>query len=309
MSKVKQKKDDTDKKVCTRCNKNKSIKTDYYQANHPFYSDGRYGVCKSCIRELIADVYSIESVKNILRMLDLPYLPDVYKTSLEEAHRRNMDVFGMYMKNIGMQQYKDLTYDDSILTDTQEPEINDDIVISVKNRNSLELPDMVDLQRYWGKGYTLEEYKFLEEEKFKLMASFECPDYGMEMIMRDICFINLDIENLRSDQKNKSITETSKLIKMRSDLMNDAKMKPIQATGSEANDQLTFGVLIKKWENEKPVPKALDDEMKTYIDTFMVGHLAKMEGLSNELTEKYDKALSEYTIDFKDVNAQELEDE
>ncbi|NLY47342.1 MAG: hypothetical protein GX053_15380 [Tissierella sp.] len=135
----------------------------------------------------------------------------------------------------------------------------------------------------------------------KLMSSFECPDYGMEMIMRDICFINLDIDRLRREKKGNANSEITKLINTRSNLMNDAKMKPIQATGAEANDQITLGTLIKKWENEEPIPPTLDDEMKRYIDTFMIGHLAKMEGLNNELVKKYEEAISEYTIDMKEV--------
>jgi hypothetical protein len=124
----------------------------------------------------------------------------------------------------------------------------------------------------------------------------------MEMIMKDICFINLDIEKIRREKRPNSSKEITSLIKTRSDLMNDANMKPIQSTGADANDQVTFGTLIKKWENERPIPKPLDDEMKRYIDTFMVGHLAKMEGLHNEMTEKYDQAISKYTINFSDIH-------
>jgi len=87
--------------------------------------------------------------------------------------------------------------------------------------------------------------------------------------------------------------------------MTDANMKPVQATGAEANDQITFGTLIKKWENEKPIPSHLDDEMKKYIDTYMVGHLAKMEGFNNDLVNKYNESLKEYTIDLNSLDDEE----
>jgi hypothetical protein len=142
------------------------------------------------------------------------------------------------------------------------------------------------------------------------MSSFECPDYGMEMIMKDICIINLEIEKIRQEKKDSANKIITNLIKTRSDLMNDANMKPIQSTGADASDQITFGTLIKKWENERPIPQPMDDEMKKYIDTFMVGHLAKMEGLHNEFTELYDREISKYTIDFNELNneADELDE-
>jgi len=45
--------------------------------------------------------------------------------------------------------------------------------------------------------------------------------------------------------------------------------------------------------------------MKKYIDTYMVGHLAKMEGLHNEFTDMYDKALKPWTVDFSNLDNDE----
>jgi hypothetical protein len=274
---------------------------------NPLFSEEfeRIPVCKHCIQTYINESDNEKEYYNrvilALSLLNKPFLIPEWNSADQSWEK--------YIRPISsLPQHKGLQFKDSYFIKNDTRNNNNDLssssnVVEEYNvSNDGESIDLEELIKYWGKGYSIEEYEFLEEEKMKLMSSFECPDYGMEMIMRDICFINLDIEKIRSQQKTNGSAEISKLIKIRSDLMNDAKMKPIQATGAEANDQLTFGVLIKKWENEKPIPPALDDEMKTYIDTFMVGHLAKMEGLNNELTEKYDKAISEYTINFKDVN-------
>ena len=85
-----------------------------------------------------------------------------------------------------------------------------------------------DIVKYWGKGKDSWEYEFLDREMTKITTSFECPDYSMEMLMRDICFVNLSIERIRQDLEKGDI---AKLIKTRSELMNDANMKPVQATG------------------------------------------------------------------------------
>ena len=99
--------------------------------------------------------------------------------------------------------------------------------------------------------------------------------------------------------------DITKLIESRSKLMNDGNLKPVQSTGADKNEKLSLGVFIKKWENEKPIRQEIDDEMKRYIDTYMVGHLAKMEGLNNETVKKYDEAIKDYTINFSDIHSEE----
>lgn len=288
-----------DKIRCTDCGKERKL-NDFYASNSPFHkSTGKLHICKYCFWDFVSD--DINKLKNALRMIDKPFLIDLLKSSQDEAERTNKNVIKLYMKNLGMNQNIDKTWADS----------DNDTHIQISNTEMDE--EISDFQyeiheetiRYWGKGYSDWEYEFLEEQKLNLMSSFECPDYGMEMIMKDICFINLDIEKLRQEKNHSNQKTITTLIETRSKLMNSANMNPIQATGAEGNDQVTFGTLIKKWENERPVPQPLEDEMKEYIDTFMIGHLAKMEGLNNELTEKYDKALAQHTINFNDINREQ----
>lgn len=289
---------------CTCCG-NEKPDTDYYASQSYIYKNtGKLSICKDCVWNYVIlsnneNGYSIEKMKDLLQMIDKPFVQFLLDSSIEEANRDNKNTFKVYMKNLGLKQNRELRWSNSQFENFRIPTSNDNSDINGSSTD--------DVFKYWGKGYSKWEIDFLEDEMMKLTSSFECPDYGMEMIMRDICFINLDIEKVRQERKANSGTEITKLIKTRSDLMNDANMKPIQSTGAEGNDQITFGTLIKKWENEKPVPRPLEDEMKEYIDTFMVGHLAKMEGLNNELTAKYDKALSEYTINFSDINRDEEE--
>lgn len=287
-----------EKYLCSSCGNEKHLIREFYTSYSTFHkSTGRLHVCKNCLAESVKK-NDIKSFQNMLRSLDKPFITHLY----ESAITRNAYI-GEYFQLINTKDFRYLTWDNSDFEGHQ--------IISTNEENENEEFEIDDeIIKYWGRGYSDWEYDYLEEEKDKLMASFECPDYGMEMIMRDICFINLDIEKIRQDRKENSGTQITKLIKTRSDLMNDANMKPIQSTGAEANDQITFGTLIKKLENERPVPKILDDEMKEYIDTYMVGHLAKMEGLDNDLTQKYDNALSKYTISLDEVhnNDEEYED-
>ncbi|GMX64399.1 hypothetical protein Elgi_36680 [Paenibacillus elgii] len=286
----------SEKIKCLKCGKSKMPSTkNFYENVNPLFNSEKFEVCKECINNYIGERASegyTDRVKLVLAMLDKPFIGDQW-VSREEDWAKYIPQISSFPQYKGV-SFKDSTFlfSGSILNPFP---LNDEV-------DPISDPNLYELTKYWGRGYSNEDYQYLEEEKVKLMSSFECPDYGMEMIMRDICFINLEIEKVRQEQKANGSKEISNLIKTRSDLMNDAKMKPIQATGAEANDQISFGVLVKKWENDRPIPRGLDDEMKNYIDTFMVGHLAKMEGLNNEMTEKYEKAMSEYTIDFEELN-------
>lgn len=288
---------------CTSC-WNEKDPSQFYISNSPFQKyTNRVSVCKDCFWDYVSD--DVNRLIDALRRIDKPFIKSLWISSLEESENtdRNTIPTKVYMKNVSMPQYKNFTWDDSDFDGHKKTD-------SVLNNNLNSIIYDEEIIQYWGNGYDEWEIDFLEGEKIKLMSSFECPDYGMEMIMKDICFINLDIEKIRQERKPNSSKEITALIKTRSDLMNDANMKPIQSTGAEANDQITFGTLIKKWENDRPIPKPLDDEMKKYIDTFMIGHLAKMEGLHNDLTDKYEKAISKYTIEFDEINkaAEDLED-
>lgn len=275
--------------ACSTCSKKGKEQTldNFYATSSLCFEDGRIHICKTCCIKIF-DSEGFKGFQSIMKLINKPILNDKFKGN-----------YGDYIRQVNsLPNYKYQSYEDSdIFEETKMLQIEKE----KDYKNKIEVNVDEDIIYYWGKGYEEDEYQFLENEKLKLESSFECPDYGMEMIMKDICFINLEIERVRQERTANNQKTLTNLIETRSKLMNDANMKPIQATGAEGNDQITFGTLIKKWENERPVPKPIDDEMKRYIDTYMVGHLAKMEGLNNELTQLYDEEIAKYTVSINDV--------
>ena len=91
--------------------------------------------------------------------------------------------------------------------------------------------------------------------------------------------------------------ELDKLLRIKSQILGDANLKPVQETGNAANEQVSIGMLIKKFEQEDPIPEDTTpdwiDEMKIWI----VGQLARMEGLQSDVTDEYNKELLKYGID------------
>ena len=177
-------------KACSKCTKIKSLDEYYMASSDLISSDGKLTICKVCLESLITDYNNPTQFKNIMRSIDRPFLAAEY---LGSPSSNPSNPQREYMKRLAMRQNRHLTWADSefgqfvgtgISSTTINPNIDEEIT------------------RYWGNGYSVEEYEFLEDERHKLMSSFECPDYGMEMIMKDICFINLDIEKCRQDRKD-----------------------------------------------------------------------------------------------------------
>lgn len=119
--------DDNSDLLCYCCGKYLDRKM-FHKSTDPFNSVGYVTYCKNCV-EKIARSYDPEtqqyhdvtkrSLQDALERLDLPYLDRVWDASFKELNedngstRRNM--WGMYIKNIKMPQYKALRWRDSDL--------------------------------------------------------------------------------------------------------------------------------------------------------------------------------------------------
>jgi hypothetical protein len=253
--------------------------------NNNLFKSKKVHICKDCIKSYIYNnnnEIDLIKFKKILQLLDMPF----YKNNFESAISDKKETFGCYYKNVAL-NHKGESWENGEIK-----EFN----VTLLNSTQAEKDTIL----FWGRGLNDSDYEFLEEELFRLQSDFECSDVGMEMIMKDIAFINLEILKERAkDVSNQKLIK--ELIEARSKLMNDGNLKPIQATGMDKNEKVSFGVFAKKYENERPAPPQIDDEMKKYMEVFIPGHLAKMEGLNNSTVDRYEKELSTFTINFEDV--------
>ena len=153
----------------------------------------------------------------------------------------------------------------------------------------------VELLDKWGIK-NLEDIEFLEKEYHEWETSYEIDSKAMVDSVKQLCLIELDIRKARSKS---DVQALDKLLRIKSQILGDANLKPVQETGNAANEQVSIGMLIKKFEQEEPIPEdtAPDwiDEMKVWI----VGQLARMEGLQSDVTEDFNKELASYGIDME----------
>lgn len=301
--------------TCLYCG-NEYLDTNFYNSNSIFYSNtGKIPYCKQCMEKFYQYFYKKytnegclapekKAVKRLCMIFDVYYRDDVYNSAMKKINDDSMNISPMsqYMKNIQLRQYNfnKETYENTITQAEQEnfamsaiADISGDISIDQKTMD------------FWGSGFTEEDYKFLQREYDDWVTRHECQTKAQEEIFKRICFKQLEIlKATRRGEDTKNLDATFQ------NLLDTAKLQPKQNSGDAVSDAQTFGTLIDKWENTRPLPE-IDEELKDvdkialYVDIFFRGHLSKMMGLKNGLSNLYNKFMKKYTVEKPEYSDEE----
>lgn len=306
------------KYTCIYCG-NEYTDANYYSSNSKFYSNtGRIPYCKQCIERFYQYYFEKyisdgcltperKAVKRICMVLDIYFREDVFNSSMKKVKEgtMNISVIGQYMKTIQLFQYNrnKETYENTI---TQEEK--DGIVVApITNISDSRNVDEETI-RFFGAGFNDNDYEFLKREYEDWVARHECKTKAQEEVFKRLCFKQLEI--LKATQKGE---DTKDLDATFQKLLETAKLQPKQNAGDTTADNQTFGTLIDKWENTRPLPE-IDEELKDvdkialYINIFFKGHLAKMMGLKNGLSNLYTKFMKKYTVEKPEYDGDENSD-
>ena len=103
---------------------------------------------------------------------------------------------------------------------------------------------------------------------------------------------------------------TEKLYSQYNATLDSAALKPKQNVESTLVEQNTFGTLIKKWENEEPIPEPTEewkdvDNIVHYISVWFLGHLCKMIGIKNHWSVMYEEEIAKYTVNRPEYSEEE----
>lgn len=298
---------------CFICGK-EYVETNFYSSNSKFFSSfGKIPYCKHCIGEIFeqyCNEYKEENilnpekkaVKRLCAAFDIFYSNDVFDSAVKQIEKRNMkiSVFSAYMKLIQLTQNKDKTYDNTVLKEERE---NMPTEVSEYEIESINVdPSVVN---FFGAGFSEGDYNFLKREYDDWIARHECKTKAQEEVFKRLCFKQLEI--LKATRKGE---DTKDLDATFQKLLDTAKLQPKQNSGDAMADNQTFGTLIDKWENTRPIPEVDDDlrdvdKIGLYLEIFFKGHLAKMMGLKNGLSNLYTKFMKKYTVEKPEYNDNE----
>lgn len=303
------------KYTCLYCG-NEYTDASYYNSHSKFYSNtGKIPYCKQCIERFYQYYFEKytndgcltperKAVKRLCMILDVYFREDVFNSSMKKVKDgvMNVSLISQYMKIIQLYQYSrnKETYENTISQEERDGLIS----IPVTNISDSRKVDEETI-RFFGAGFNDNDYEFLKREYEDWIARHECKTKAQEEVFKRLCFKQLEI--LKATQKGE---DTKDLDATFQKLLETAKLQPKQNAGDTTADNQTFGTLIDKWENTRPLPE-IDEELKDvdkigyYVDTFFKGHTCKMLNVKNAFSNLYSSMMKKFTVNKPEYNLDE----
>lgn len=303
-----------DKYTCFYCG-NEYVETNYYKSFGNFFDNiGKIPYCKQCIEKFYQyyfDKYTNEgcltpeenAVKRVCMAMDIYYSKANFDSAMKKIKQDNINIspMGQYMKTISLSQYKGKSYDNTVFEDEKK-----ELAASLMDMSNVSDRKIDEKTiQFFGVGFADEDYEFLQREYNDWTARHECKTKAQEEVFKDICFNRLqNLKALRMSEDTKDITASFQK------MLDSGKLQPKQNVGDAMADNQTFGTLIDKWENTRPIPEVDEDlrdvdKIGLYLEIFFKGHLAKMMGLKNGLSNLYSKFMKKYTVEKPEYNDDE----
>jgi hypothetical protein len=153
--------------------------------------------------------------------------------------------------------------------------------------------------KFFGFGYSNEEYEFLNNEYNDWTSRYECKDKAREEVFKNMCVAQLLIQRV---QRVGNVKEVADAMKTFQDLLGTANLKPNQNNkATSLIGEKTYGMFIKELENERPVSAPSEewadvDAIKKYVRTWYLGHMASLLHVDNDYAKEYLNEVAKYTV-------------
>lgn len=300
-----------EKATCLCCNNEFKTK-DMYKSRSPIYrGTGIIPYCKTCLGKLFDEYqrqYVVLEYQNphrkamdrVCMLTDLYYSDKVYDSAMKDAEKEvnaKRHFIESYVKQTNMYQYLDKDYNTTIYERYGEAKEAGRLPEEPSDKTEEELEIIVKSTKVFGKGYLEDDYLYLHDQYEDWLARYECNTKAQEEVFKRLSCLQLEI--MKATRRG---DDTAKLDEAFRKYMDTGNIAPKQNAGDAMSDTQTFGTLIDKWENTRPIPE-IDEELRdvdkigVYIDTFFRGHAAKMLGIKNSLSGLYDKFMKKYTVE------------
>lgn len=302
---------------CLCCNK-ESSSNDFYDSDSEFHkSIGKIPYCKECLDKFYQyylDKYKTleypsperKTIERICMVLDIYYNDKIFDSAVKDSEvRTDATLFALYLKQVKLYQYRKKNYDTTI-NDKYKEMRDGESAMSVYTKHDYKQSDEIKSAiKLFGSGFSDDDYIFLYDQYVDWTTRHECETKSQEEMFKQICFTQLALlKSTRAKQDTKDLNAT--LLKQ----LEAAKLQPRQNKGETMAETQTFGTLIDKWENTRPIPEIDEDlqdvdKIGLYLDIFFKGHLAKMMGLKNGVSNLYTKFIKKYTVEKPEYNDNE----
>lgn len=286
-------------------------------------NNGFVPVCKSCLEKYYMqtllpalDYDDARAMEVICALCDWYYSEEALQMSKKTQESQSCGVLSSIYggrRLLRQVKLKGLTYIDTIL---QRREAAMKIMSSDEASGNNVDPDAnhteIDQETFkmFGPGYTTDEYEYLSEQYQDWTSRYEVNTKALETCIQSLCVSQLNIRRAQKDGNTKAASDAMKSFQ---DMLTTAKLSPKQTKEDQLAQTETFGTLIKRWEDERPIPEpspefADVDGIKRLITVFFFGHLCKMFNIKNDYADLYDKEIEKYTVT-RPAWAEEAEDD
>lgn len=302
---------------CTVCGK-EQIETEHYKSNSFLFKyTGRMGACKSCVLILYQDMINkyIDlpiAAYHTCRLLDIYFNSDLLQSAYEQSKKQGSNPMQIYLQKVNsLGQYSKLSFADTldgervtgiraIASISSTPQMASAIGNEQDNNEEDGVFVLTDsIVKFWGNVSRFEpqDYEYLNSKYEEYINAYECDTPVMNELLKQAALESLEITHKRGKGK-----DVSKNLKSLQEVLGSANIKPNQESGANASEQATFGLLIKKWENDRPIPEAEDewkdvDRIGKYVRVWFLGHLCKMVGVTNEYSKEYETEMAKLRVE------------
>lgn len=288
---------------CSHCGKWKSSSVFYTSNSSPDCVE--HYACKECILDECTDYNkntgvrtdNIEKTINTFKRLDWYFDEKIYNDQLQIiTENTNESARGTAVQQWivicrSLNDYKNKTFKDSEFE-------NDSEILKLSSKRQ----PRKEIIKLFGSGFSVDDYLYLQDQYDDWCVRTQVDSKSQQTYIVRICFKLLDIYKAQKAGK-----DTDKLDRSLNDLLAAANLQPRQNVGNASTDSLTFGQLIEKWEEEKPIPEpepefADVDNIGKYIRVWFKGHLSRVLGFDNGYSKEYDDYIKEYTVTKPEYN-------
>lgn len=307
--------------ICTRCGMAYGRrKGNFLTSYSPMYKGiGYLPICKKCT-ETLYNQYLAQcndakaAVRQMCRALNIYWHDEIYNKVAQKNTTRSL--MTGYMMQSNANKYIGKCYDDTLSAEGTLWNVTINKSGQVNFGQGDTQTDVEDISpeviAFWGTGMDAQMYRELEQRKAywldRLPDDLEV-DIGTEVIIKQICMLEIDINKARADGK-----PVDKFINTLNTLLGSGNFKPAQKKKDMDSEIYLspMGVWAERYENSEPIPEPDEDfkdanKILKYMFTWM-GHLPKMLGKKNGFTRLYEQALEKLTIERPDLDDEDDED-
>lgn len=302
---------------CICCDNAYAI-NEFYSSDSEWYASfGKVPYCRACLDKFYQDYLKKykdlkylfperKAVERICMTLDLFYSDKIFDLAVKASQTKVMaSLISLYFQQVKLYQHRNKDYNTTIQEKYKNSK-DENVATSVHTDKDAELNEEVMwATKFFGNGFENDDYLFLSEQYKDWTTRHECETKSQEEMFKQICFTQLELlKATRAKMDTKDLNAT--FLKQ----LEAAKLQPKQNSGETVSDAQTFGTLIDKWENTRPIPE-IDEDLRDvdkiglYLDVFFRGHLAKMMGLKNAISNLYTKFMKKYTVEKPEYNDDE----